>query len=144
MIRCNDVFKKRIFLFIILILLLFILWLFDNPYDRIYKSETLQYILDVFIKQYTQILSFAIQNLLSFSIIVIIYYIIKPMSVKRNKIKKFLLSFAPVTIILNSCIYIIILSADDNKIANVISMTGSLFALFYTTLKLISYFITRD
>ncbi|CDR51766.1 Uncharacterised protein [Staphylococcus aureus] len=144
MIRSNDVFKKRIFLFIILILLLFILWLFDNPYDRIYKSETLQYILDVFIKQYTQILSFAIQNLLSFSIIVIIYYIIKPMSVKRNKIKKFLLSFAPVTIILNSCIYIIILSADDNKIANVISMTGSLFALFYTTLKLISYFITRD
>ncbi|MCL9696224.1 hypothetical protein AXE88_08715 [Staphylococcus aureus] len=144
MIRSNDVFKKRIFLFIILILLLFILWLFDNPYNRIYKSETLQYILDVFIKQYTQILSFAIQNLLSFSIIVIIYYIIKPMSVKRNKIKKFLLSFAPVTIILNSCIYIIILSADDNKIANVISMTGSLFALFYTTLKLISYFITRD
>ncbi|SGU98860.1 Uncharacterised protein [Staphylococcus aureus] len=144
MIRSNDVFKKRIFLFIILILLLFILWLFDNPYDRIYKSETLQYILDVIIKQYTQILSFAIQNLLSFSIIVIIYYIIKPMSVKRNKIKKFLLGFVPVTIILNSCIYIIILSADDNKIANVISMTGSLFALFYTTLKLISYLIARD
>lgn len=134
--------RKRFFYLILSIIFLIInltISYFKNPYTLIFKSKTFNYVINILYIHFDDILYFTVENILSLLTFIFIIKFFKPNddSIIYSNIKsliKLIIGFA----LIYSVSYIFILSADNDKIANIITLIGGLITMVYTSIKFLT------
>lgn len=134
--------RKRLFYLILSITFLIVnltISYFKNPYTLIFKSKTFNYVINILYIHFDDILYFTVENILSLLTFIFIIKFFKPNddSIIYSNIKsliKLVIGFA----LIYSVAYIFILSADNDKIANIITLIGGLITMVYTSVKFLT------